>query len=135
MANSPMISALLLNWEAWTHLRHPEVRAKRASKDERPGPSPFEAVASRGPLRGTERGWSLCHRLELFRHARRKICEHAVAAGALECDQALDHGALAIEPAVLRRRHDHRVLARDLVREGRHAERLLHSAQHVEIGH
>ena len=40
--------------------RHPEVRAQRASKDERPptgeyGPSPFEALASLGHLRVTVR--------------------------------------------------------------------------------
>jgi ribosomal protein L11 methyltransferase len=33
--------------------RHPEVRAKRASKDARPGPSPFEGRAARGHLRVT----------------------------------------------------------------------------------
>jgi hypothetical protein len=39
--------------------RHPEVRAKRASKDDSPeefGPSPFEARASRGRLKVTEKG-------------------------------------------------------------------------------
>jgi hypothetical protein len=37
--------------------RHPEVRAKRASKDtaEAPGPSPFEGRAARGHLRVTEK--------------------------------------------------------------------------------
>jgi ribosomal protein L11 methyltransferase len=33
--------------------RHPEVRAKRASKDRRPGPTPFEGRAARGHLRVT----------------------------------------------------------------------------------
>src|SRR5882724_5204128 len=34
--------------------RHPEARAKRASKDERPGPSPFEGRAAHGHLRVTD---------------------------------------------------------------------------------
>jgi hypothetical protein len=40
-----------------------------------------------------------------------------------------------VEPAVLRRRLQHRVLAAHLVGEGRHAERVLHPAQDVEVGH
>jgi hypothetical protein len=34
---------------AGTFLRHPEARAKRASKDDRPGPSPFEARPAKDP--------------------------------------------------------------------------------------
>jgi hypothetical protein len=39
-----------------TLIRHPEVRAKRASKDGRPGPSPFEGLALLGHLSVTENG-------------------------------------------------------------------------------
>src|SRR5450631_2936943 len=49
------LSRSAANWWRVTvlrHLRHPEVRAKRASKDEPPGPSPFEGRL-RGHLRVT----------------------------------------------------------------------------------
>src|SRR3981189_2842883 len=45
--------------------RHPEVRAKRASKDDRPGPSPFEGRALRGLLRVTGRTRNLRQQLQL----------------------------------------------------------------------
>ncbi len=35
-------------------IRHPEVPAKRASKDARPGPSSFEGRATHGHLRMTD---------------------------------------------------------------------------------
>jgi hypothetical protein len=40
-----------------------------------------------------------------------------------------------VEPAVLRGRLEHRVLAAHLVDEGRDAERVLHPAHDVEVGH
>ena len=59
---------------------------------------------------------------KLLGHARREIGQHAVGAGALERGQRLDHRLVAVDPAVLRRRHHHRVFARHLIGEGRHAE-------------
>src|SRR5258708_14748424 len=49
--------------------RHPEVRAKRASKDERPGPSPFEGPAT---LRTATSG---------RRCADRASCHHVLVGG------------------------------------------------------
>src|SRR5262245_22312672 len=71
---------------------------------------------------------------ELFRHAWGEISKNPVTTGALECRQAFDHGALAVEPAVLRGCHDHRVLAGNLVCERRHPEDFLHALHDIEIG-
>ena len=71
---------------------------------------------------------------QFFRDAWREIREHAVGARALEGNQAFDHRAFAVKPAVLRRRLDHRVLAGHLIGEGRHAECLFHARDDVEIG-
>jgi hypothetical protein len=38
-------------------IRHPEVRAKRASKGDGPGRASFEALAALGHLRMTEKDW------------------------------------------------------------------------------
>jgi hypothetical protein len=44
------------------------------------------------------------------------------------------HGLAAIDKTPLRRRHDHRILARHLIGEGGHAEALLHQEKNFEIG-
>src|SRR6476646_12181759 len=36
--------------------------------------------------------------LELLRHPRREICEHAIAAGALEGEKAFNHRAVGVRP-------------------------------------
>ena len=53
----------------------------------------------------------------------------------LKPSSASSIAALAVEPAVLGGGLDHRVLAADLIGEGRHAEGVLHPPDHVEIGH
>src|SRR5690606_40381780 len=64
----------------------------------------------------------------------REVGENAVGAGALERGQRFQRAGALVEPAVGVRGLEHRVLAADLVSEGRHAEQLLHPAQHVEVG-
>src|SRR5262245_17562182 len=73
---------------------------------------------------------STCGLPQLLGDARREIGEHTVGACALERDQTFRHRLLAVEPTVLRRRHDHRVLARHLIGEGRHAEVIFHAREH-----
>ena len=47
------------------------------------------------------------------RRLEREIGQHAVGAGALEGEQALQHRRVAVEPAVAGGGRDHRVLAAD----------------------
>src|SRR6185436_4674346 len=49
-------------------------------------------------------------------------------------DERLEHGAALVDPAVLGRGLQHRVLAADVVRRGRVVERVLHARDDVEIG-
>src|SRR5260221_6493441 len=63
---------------------------------------------------------------------RREGAEHAAGARALEGDQALHHRLLAVEPAVLRGRHDHRIFTRHLLRAGRHTASVLHPAPDID---
>src|SRR5271163_4913163 len=59
---------------------------------------------------------------QLLRGPWREICEHPVGASALESDEALHHRLVAVEPAVVGGRHDHRIFAAHLIGEGRRAE-------------
>ena len=69
------------------------------------------------------------------RRVEREVAQHAVGAGALEGQQRLHHHRVVVEPAVGGRGLEHRVLAADLVGEGRHAELVLHAAHDVQVGH
>jgi hypothetical protein len=71
---------------------------------------------------------------EPVRDLARVVGQDGRGAGAAEGQQRLEHGAVAVDPAVRGGRFDHRVLARDLVGadgDGRGRGDLL---QHVEIG-
>src|SRR3990170_3782799 len=62
-----------------------------------------------------------------------EIRQNAIGPGSLEGQQAFQDRSLAIEPAVLRRGTDHRILAAHLIGERRHAERLLNPPYDIEI--
>ena len=49
--------------------------------------------------------------------------------------QALHHGALLVDPAVLRRGHDHGILAAHLIRRKRNVEAVARLADQIEIRH
>src|SRR4029079_2300949 len=109
--------------------RPPPRTNRGSSKRDTPWPmanSPMERqpVEFMGHWAGDREGSALIAStcFEFFRHARGEIGQNPVTPGPLERRQALDNGALAVEPAVLRRRHDHRVFAGHLVGEGRHPE-------------
>ena len=57
-----------------------------------------------------------------------------VGAGAADRGQGLEHGGALVEPAGGRGGLDHRVLAADVVGGDRHARRVLHAADDVEVG-
>src|SRR5690606_33528795 len=67
-------------------------------------------------------------------HLPRPVRDHHVRACATDRRDRLGHGALRIEPAELVGRHDHRVLARDVVRGEGIAELVLYAADDVEVG-
>src|SRR5688500_5103750 len=50
-----------------------------------------------------------CSAPQPFGDARSEVGEHTVRSGALEGNRALHHRLLPVQPAVGRRRHDHRV--------------------------
>src|SRR5215510_1612893 len=60
------MNVLLSHPHTATLTRHPEVAGakRRPSKDDRPGPSPFEALASLGHLRVTGTGLSVHHQTD-----------------------------------------------------------------------
>ena len=66
--------------------------------------------------------------------AARVVGQDAVGARALDAAEALEHGLALVEPAVAGGRREHRVLAADLIDEGRHAKGILHAAHDVEVG-
>src|SRR3546814_10615697 len=70
-----------------------------------------------------------------LRGALGEITQDHVGAGAAEAQQRFEHRLAFIEPAVVDRALQHRILAADLVRGGRHDELILHAAADVEIRH
>src|SRR6266480_7498887 len=92
---------------------------KSASRDPQVfrGHVPLKSLVSRE----IERLLSLAQKVCRFES---EIRENAVGAGAFKGDQAFHNRPFALEPAALRRRHKHRVLARDLICEGGKTERL-----------
>jgi hypothetical protein len=64
-----------------------------------------------------------------------KVGQHPIRPSPLERHHGLQDDLVRIQPAVLRGRLQHRVLAADLVGEGRHLELVLHAAHHVQVGH
>src|SRR5581483_9133852 len=72
--------------------------------------------------------------LKLFDSFRREITQHAVGSRALTGDKAFHHSLVAVDPAIRRRGHNHRIFAGHLVNEGRHAESVLQAANNIEIG-
>src|SRR4029079_492446 len=98
--------------------RPPPRTSRGSSKRDTPWPmanSPMarQPVEFMGHWAGDREGSALIAStcFELFRHARGEIGQNSVTPGAFERCQAFDHGPVAVEPAVLHRRHDHRVLA------------------------
>jgi len=64
-----------------------------------------------------------------------EIGQHAIGSRPLEGQQALEHHSLLIQPAVAGRGHEHGVLARHLVGEGRHLEGVLDASHDVQVRH
>src|SRR5215211_8197375 len=75
-----------------------------------------------------------CHAAEPLGGLAREIGQHEVGAGALDRDQVLERDRVAVEPAELRRRFHHGVLAADVERADGDVERVAHRADDVEVG-
>ena len=74
-----------------------------------------------GEVRGAAGGAEARVLVELARDVDREVGQDRVGAGALDADETtLMRGGVAVDPAVLRRPRDHRVLAGDLVGPDRH---------------
>src|SRR5664279_698083 len=69
------------------------------------------------------------------RRVESEVREHAIGTGALEGAERFHHHRVVVEPAVLRRRLEHRVLAAHLVGERRQAELVFDTADDVEVRH
>ena len=120
-------------------------KAGAASKDERNG-GQRQVYASEGLHRFRGRSYSrasggiteTCHTKPariIFAASRAKYVRTASAPARLKPSERFHDGAFTIQPAALDGRHDHRIFARHLIDERRHAECVLHPAHDVEIGH
>src|ERR1700732_1291636 len=85
------------------------------------------------PLRDRSGATPSHYILQPLRHTRREIGEDRVGARALEGDEAFEHGFVAVDKTTVRRRHEHRIFARHLIGEGRHAEALLDPENNIEV--
>ena len=96
---------------AWRHLAGIAARRQPGARRRRAGQGPALSAAQRG--REQARGFD------------GEIGQDAVGAGALERQQRFHHDLVVVQPAIGGGGLDHRVLAADLVGEGRHAEGVL----------
>src|SRR3954454_12251541 len=74
---------------------------------------------------GVLRGRLASRLLQQAGDIEREIGQYAVCACALESKKAFEHHRVVVEPSILGSGLEHRVLAADLVGEGRHAELVL----------
>ncbi len=69
------------------------------------------------------------------RELDREVGEHGIGAGPADAEHGLEDRAVAVDPAVGRRRRDHRVLAADLVGPDGHGRDCGGVGENVEVAH
>src|SRR5262249_3679062 len=93
-------------------------------------PKPTSLVRMDVP--GNMRYFTLMLLLEHARRLAREVCDDDARAGAADGNQRIHHDSIAVDPAALRGRLNHTVLATHLVRGERIARFLTHSRDDIE---